>query len=94
MEQTITLNMPYDLSESECKAVMTVYESMDGWINADNGIYWYGNSPGAPFINASSEASGLVVTGSIDEIIWLGWITKLSAKLSIALNREIYDAEM
>ena len=94
MEQSITLNVPYDLSENECKAVMSVYTSMDGWINAENGCYWYGNSPGAPYIYVSSEPSGLVVTGNVDEMIWLGWITKFCAKLSIALNREVYDAEM
>jgi hypothetical protein len=94
MDQSITLNVPIDLTDRESKAVLAVYRSMNGWINAENGIYWYGNSPGAPFINVSSEPSGLVVTGNVDEMLWLGWITKLCAKLSIALNREIYDAEM
>ena len=73
---------------------MSVYESMDGWTNAENGCFWYGNSPGAPFINVSSEPSGLVVVGNVDELIWFGWVTKFCAKLSIALNREVYDAEM
>ena len=94
MEKSITLNVPSDLSESECKAVMSVYESMDGWIDADDGCFWYGGSPGSPSIYVSSEPSGLVVTGNVDEMIWLGWVTKFCAKLSIALSKEIYDAEM
>lgn len=94
MEQSITLNLPYDLSDSEWEKVTRVYEGMDGWLGNSEEAFWYGNSPGAPFIYVSSEPSGLVVIGSVEEHLWLGWVSKLCARLTIALGREIYDAEM
>ncbi len=94
MEQSITLNLPYDLPESDWDKVMSVYESMDGWLGNSKEAFWYGNSPGASFIYVSSEPSGLIVTGNVDEILWVGWVSKLCAKLSFALKREVYDAEM
>ena len=94
MDQSITLNLPYDLPRSDWEKVMNVYESMDGWLGNSEDAFWYGNSPGEPFIYVSSEPSGLVVTGNVEEQLWLGWVSKLCAKLSITLGREVYDAEM
>ena len=94
MEQSITLNLPYDLSKSEWDKVSTVYKSMDGWLNNNEQAYWYGTEEDNEYIYASVEPSGLVICGKVNEMIWLGWVTKICAKLSCALNREIYDAEM
>jgi hypothetical protein len=94
MDQTITLNLPYDLADSDWKKVSAVYESMDGWLGNSEEAFWYGNSPGSPSLYVSSEPSGLVVTGNVEAPLWLGWVSKLCAKLSVALGREVYDAEM
>jgi adenylosuccinate synthase len=42
LQQDITLNIPYDLSEQEWAKVSAVYESMDGWLGDKNGPTWYG----------------------------------------------------
>ena len=93
MEQTITLNLPYDLSDQDWIKVSAVYAEMDGWQEGEDFPCWYGSPNDSQYITASSEPSGLVVSGKVNELIWLGWVTKLCAKLSIALNREVYDAE-
>lgn len=94
MEQSITFNLPYDLPQSDWDKVISVYESMNGWLGNSEEAFWYGSGPSAPFIYASSEPSGLVVTGNVDEMLWVGWVSKFCAKLSFALEREVYDAEM
>jgi len=94
MELSITLNLPNNLSEQEWEEVSAVYKSMDGWLDNNEQAYWYGTEEDSEFISASVEPSGLVISGKVNQIIWLAWCTKLCAKLSHALNREIYDAEM
>ncbi|MBF9002935.1 MULTISPECIES: hypothetical protein [Vibrio] len=93
MEQTIILNLPYDLSEQDNEKVTAVYSEMDGWQAKTDFPCWFGTPNDAQYITVSSKPSGLVVIGKVNGLIWMGWITKLCAKLSIALNREIYDAE-
>ena len=94
MEQNITLNLPYDLSEQEWEKVSAVYKSMGGWLDNTEQAYWYGTEEDNEYIYASVEPSGLVISGKVNEMMWLGWVTKICAKLSHALNREVYDAEM
>ncbi len=92
MEQSITLNIPSVISNEEKELILGVFTSMDGWLAANNGYFWYGNSPDSPYIYAEFQSGGLVVTGCVDEVLWIGWIIKFCAKLSIALQREVYDA--
>ena len=93
MEKTITLNLPHDLSDSEQKKVFNVYEQMNGWLDGYEVPYWFGTEKDEQYIYASVEPSGLLLCGKIDESIWIGWITVLCAKLSLALGKEIHDAE-
>ena len=92
MHQSITLNLPHDLSDSEWDKVATVYRSMDGWI--DEHACWFGPWQSERYIAASAEPSGLLVEGNMDPLLFRGWITKLCARLTAALGREVYDAEM
>ncbi len=94
MEYSITLNMPNDLSDSEWNKVTEVYKQMDGWLDGLDYPSWYGTESDAQYIIASIEPSGLVIYGKINQLLWFGWVTKLCAKLSIALGREVYDAEI
>lgn len=94
MKQSITLNLPYALSDSEWAKVMTVYRSMDGWIEKQELPCWFGPLNGPQFVAASIEPSGLVIAGNLDPLLFRGWITKLCAKLTAALGREVYDAEV
>ena len=92
MEQTITLNLPDDLSDADWKKVYSVFEQMDGWIDGYDDPYWFGTEDDERYIWASEEPSGLLLCGEIEDIIWIGWITVLCAKLTLALGREIHDA--
>ena len=84
MEQTITLNLPYDLSDSDWEKVSSVYKQMDGWVDSHDYPYWFGTEDDDQYITASVEPSGLLLFGKIDEGIWIGWITVLCAKLTLA----------
>ncbi|PHV09949.1 hypothetical protein [Chitinimonas sp. BJB300] len=93
MNQSITLNLPYDLSEAEWVKVMEVYRSMDGWIEGEELPCWFGKLNATKFVVASVEPSGLLLEGNLDPLLFRGWVTKLCAKLTAALGREVYDAE-
>ena len=93
-EQTITLNLPYDLTDDEWAKVDAVYRSMDGWLNHPSEPFWYGVQGDPRSISASSEPSGLLLEGVIEHHLWTGWLTVLCARLTLSLNREICDAEM
>ena len=94
MEQSITLNLPYDLPESDWSKVMNVYRQMDEWVDGEEVACWFGPLNSARFVAASVEPSGLHVSGNIDPLLFRGWVTKLCAKLTAALGREVYDAEV
>lgn len=93
LEQSITLNLPYDLSPDDWKKVSAVYQQMEGWIDCSGHPCWFGTEKDERYIVASVEPSGLVLTGHISDMIWIGWITVLCAKLTLALGREIHDAD-
>jgi len=94
MNQTITLNLPYDLTDSEWGKVLDVYKSMDGWQDNESYPCWFGTEDDEQNILVSVEPSGLVISGSVNEMLWFGWITVLCAKLTLALGREIHDADV
>jgi hypothetical protein len=93
MSQSITLNLPYDLAESEWAKVMAVYETMDGWMPGQSVPCWFGPLDSSMYLAASAEPSGLLLEGNVDPLLFRGWVTKLCAKLTLALRREVYDAE-
>jgi len=92
MIQSITLNLPYDLSNADWDKVAAIYRAMDGWL--EEYASWFGPQDSERFITASIEPGGLLVEGNIDPLLFRGWITKLCAKLTAALGKEIYDAEV
>lgn len=92
--KSITLNLPYDLSAEEWKKVTNVFEQLDGWMNHSEYMCWYGTDDDEEYICASVEPSGLLLQGSVSDETWVGWVSKLCAKLSLALSREVYDAEI
>lgn len=94
MDQSITLNIPHDLSDEDWDKISEVYRSMDGWIDGKDFPYWYGTEADDRYISVSYEPSGLLFSGNVNDDLWVGWLTQICAKLSIALNREIHDATM
>lgn len=94
---SITLNLPYDLNEKQWKAVSRVFEEMDGWIGEsenDNIPQWYGTDSSPMYVWASVEPGGLLINGNLNDAHWIGWISVLCARLSLALQIEVHDAEM
>lgn len=96
MNQTITLNLPYNLSDEDWQTVQKVYENIDGWKGyiIDGCPTWFGSENDERYVWASVEPSGLLLSGNLPNDIWAGWLTVLCAKLSVALNLEIHDSEM
>jgi len=94
MQQSITLNLPDDLSDSQWSEVMAVYRSMDGWVGEQDLPCWFGPVDGSQFVAASVEPSGLLLEGDLEPLLFRGWVTKLCARLTLALGREVYDAEV
>lgn len=93
MSQAITLNLPYNLADSEWTKVFAIYESMDEWVPGQAVPCWFGPLDSPWYVAASVEPSGLLLEGNVDPVLFRGWVTKLCAKLTIALGREVYDAE-
>jgi hypothetical protein len=93
MKQSITLNIRYDIPENEWEKIAEVYRSMDGWLEGQKDAYWYGTEIDGQYIWASVEPSGLQFGGNIEPGIWVGWLTVLCARLTIALGRTVHDAE-
>jgi hypothetical protein len=94
---SITLSLPYDLSQEQWKIVDEVFSSLDGWLGykpEDNTPQWYGPESSERFVWASIEPSGLLVEGNLDSTHWTGWISVLCARLSLQLGTEVCDAEM
>ena len=94
MRQSITLTLPNDLTEDDWRKVAAVYSSLDGWMNSEEGPLWYGTEAEPRHIYASVEPSGLLVEGKLETRLWVGWVSVLCARLSLALGREVRDAEM
>lgn len=94
MNQSITLNLPYDLAGSEWAKVLAVYESMGDWVPGQAVACWFGPPGSSRYLAASIEPSGLLLDGNVDPVLFRGWVTKLCAKLTLALGREVYDAEV
>ena len=93
MSQSITLNVPVELSPQDWEKVAAVFRELDGWMES-NEACWYGHENDKKYITASAEPGGLLLEGEIDGGLWTGWISVLCAKLTLALGREIHDAEM
>ena len=90
----ITLNIRYDIPENEWNLIGNVYRSMDGWLDSQDLTHWYWDDKYPMYISASMEPGGIHFVGQVGANLWTSWLTFLCARLSIALGREIHDAEM
>ena len=94
MIQQITINIRYDIPDNEWDIIGKVYRSMDGWLGADDLPRWFGYDNDPRNISASVEPGGILFSGQMEAGLWTAWLTVLCARLSLALGREIHDAEM
>ena len=94
MPNVITLNLRYDWPESDWAKVYAVYQSMPGWQPGQAVPAWFGGHGDVQYIVASVEPSGLVLEARLDAAFWVGWLTLFCARLSLALGREVHDAEV
>ena len=98
-EVSITLSIPYDLSEGQWKKLDLVYHGMPGWLGygaegrGEEGIpYWFGVEEDDVFLWASSEPPGLLIEGQMDQAEWERWIHEFKTLASQALGFEVLDA--
>jgi hypothetical protein len=91
--QSMTPNLPYDLSDENWGRVAAVYRNMEGWIESTDVPRWFGNEDGPKQISASVEPSGLLLEGRLESDAWAKWIDLLSTRLSAALGFKVRDAE-
>lgn len=93
VDQSITLNLPYDLSDETWQKVAVVYQQMEGWLGVNDVPWWFGNEDDPRHISASVEPSGLLIEGRLESEVWIQWIDTLCARLSELLGFEVSDAE-
>ncbi len=89
-------NAGYLLTDTEWNRIDNVYKTMDGYLDTESDgdlTCWYGNEDSERFISVSVEPSGLAFEARIEEYLWISWLTVLCARLSLALGREVRDAE-
>lgn len=94
MNHRVTLNIRYDQPEDAWKAVMRVYESMPGWLGADDLPRWFGTEDQAEYVWASVEPGGTVFEGYMEPEVWAAWIEDLCMRLSEVLGRPVHNAEL
>jgi len=94
MNHEITLNVRYDIPEREWQIVSEIYRNMDGWLGSEDLPRWYGLEDDEKYIWASVEPGGIQFRGKMEAALWASWLTVLCSRLSIALGREIHDAEI
>lgn len=93
-DQSMTLKLPYDLSDEQWERVSSVYQSMPGWKGFDPTPCWFGRENDSPrYIWASVEPSGLLVAGQLEDEAWAEWIASFQAQLSSALGFYVTDAD-
>jgi len=94
---SITLNLPYDLPESQMEKIRLVFESMEGWKghDQDNCPIWFGVSDiDEQWLWASWEPSGLLFEGELETRRFESWIMELQSKLSSTLGFPVTDADI
>ncbi len=91
--QSITLTVPYDLSDEMWERVSAIYESMPGWIGFNSVPFWFGQDNDPRYIWASVEPSGLLVSGRLDDATWAEWTASLRDRLTSVLGFEVRDAD-
>ena len=94
---TITLNLPHDLTPEQWSSVEAVFKNMDGWIgysDGDNTPEWFGTDTSPQYVWASFEPSGLRVEGNLEARHWTAWVSVLCARLTLAMQHAVHDAEM
>lgn len=94
----IRLNIHFDLPEEEWEIISRIFKSMDGYLESPQGVddytCWFGTENDHRFISCSVEPNGFDFRARMENGLWIGWLTKLCAKLTLGLGRAVYDAEM
>ena len=89
----VTLTIPYDLPDQDWEAIDRTYREMDGWIESDDVLRWYGGDGDERHLSASVKFGGVQIAGRLEPSVFFGWITVLCALLSRRLDRDVCDAD-
>lgn len=79
-----------DFEPEDWEILQRAYENLPGWAGVgEHGCScWFGTSESAPFLVASVEPSGPIVTGILDEQVWNEWHKTFEPVLSQLPNFE------
>jgi hypothetical protein len=94
---SITLNLPYNLPNSQLEKIGLVFESMEGWKGHDeyNCPIWFGvPDKDQQWLWASWEPSGLLLGGELEPERLETWMNELQSRLSSALGSPVVDADI
>ena len=94
MNHRVALDIRYDQSKDAWEAVLRVYQSMPGWLEAGDVPRWYGTEDDATYVWASVEPGGIVFEAHMERDLWNSWIAELCSRLTGALGRSVHDAEL
>jgi hypothetical protein len=80
-----------DFEAKQWEQLMRIYESLPGWVGVgEHGCpAWFSKSEQPPFLLASVEPSGLLVTGSLTPHAWQAWHEAFAPVLSRLPNFEV-----
>lgn len=90
MEHDINLNIHYSLPEDVFEKIDEVYASMPYWDGSKNETHWMGDNID---LWASIEPSGIQISGTMPNDIWIEWYVSLKKKLTDALGYKIGEPE-
>lgn len=77
-----------------CRHLTLAYASLDGWLGDQDGPAWYGREGDARYSEPRSNPAVSNFFGEVETPLWNGWPTVLCARMSLALGREVHDAEV
>ena len=95
MQNSITLTIPADLSDTEWRKIDMVYKMMPYWVgfHEDGCPYWFGDESKDRFLYASVEPSGLLFSGQLDKNEFDSWIELFKNLATKQLGFDVIDAD-
>jgi hypothetical protein len=80
-----------EFGEAEWQQLMRLYETLPAWEGEGEHrcSCWFGKSESAPYLLASVEPSGLVVTGVLQEREWERWHTQFVSAIGTLPTIEV-----
>lgn len=95
--QNCNLNIKADLSDEVWDKVMSIFEKMEGWVGFDEqegAPYWFSFDESKKYISTSSEPSGLLFFGKMEQKEWNQWISEFKTTSTKILGFKVGEPEL